>query len=267
MKVIAGANLKSENFFSEGTPTAQGSSFDLTIGHIFDHQGKKVDGIFNLRPGEIVQVVSAEVFALPANVTGHVTYKTTLTQKGIWALTVGIVDPGWDGPIATTLLNFSKIDHPLSVGDAFLRVTLLEHEAVATEKLRKSPPKHIYLNSIQKAAATLFPSTFLNSEAIAITAGEKVMERIHKDALVWIVCIALIFTVAQLAVSFASIKYSTAENVKSQLSRDEIAKLELELKSVKAQLSDIANAKRISDEEKRPTVNAQPASPTTKKDP
>lgn len=247
MKIIAGEELKSEDFFSEGTPKAQGSSFDLSIGHIFDHQGKKVDGVFNLKPGEIVQVASAEVFSLPANVTGHVTYKTTLTQKGIWALTVGIVDPGWDGPIATTLLNFSKVEYPLCVGDAFLRVSLFEHAFVEKSKLRKSAPKEAYLRTIQKGAASLFSPTFLNSEAIAVKAGEKVMERIQKDALGWIVCIALIFTVAQLAVSFASIKYSTSESVKAQLSRDEVQRLEEEIKALKLRLDVPTNTQSSGD--------------------
>src|SRR5690349_1007472 len=109
MTLVAGTELDAQKFFKGGKPSVQGSSFDLNIGCIFDHDGKKVDGIFTIEPGQMVQVVSAEVFSLPDHITGHVTYKTTLTKKGIWALTVGIVDPGWNGPIATTLLNFSKV--------------------------------------------------------------------------------------------------------------------------------------------------------------
>src|SRR5690348_9613144 len=106
MTLITGNALDPKTFFKEGQPSLQGSSFDLTIGSIFDQEGKKVEGLFTLKPGHMVQVVSTEVFNLSDRVTGHVTYKTTLTKKGIWALTVGIVDPGWDGPVATTLLNF-----------------------------------------------------------------------------------------------------------------------------------------------------------------
>lgn len=243
MKIIAAGDLEPEKFLIGGAPKAQGSSIDLTIGHIFDDQGNEVQGIFVLKPGEIVQVASAETFSLPANVTGHVTYKTSLTQDGIWALTVGIVDPGWDGPISTTLLNFGVSQYPISAGDAFLRVTLFEHEAVSEGKLRKAKPRATYLNEVKKRAATRFSKTFLNRDAIATSAAEHVMERIQSKALGWIVVVALVFTVAQLAVSFASIKYSTAENVKAQISRDEVQKLEDAVKALNAKIDSLTTAK------------------------
>ncbi|MEA2884836.1 MAG: hypothetical protein QOH32_4092 [Bradyrhizobium sp.] len=202
MTLITGKALDPTKFFKKGAPAIQPSSFDLTIGSIFDHTGKKVDGLFTIKPGHIVQVVSAEVFDLPDRVTGHVTYKTTLTKKGIWALTVGIVDPGWDGPVATTLLNFSRIDHAIAEGDAFLRVSLFEHEPVPS--VRKAPGQEEYLKDIQKTAASSFPITFLDSEKIAEVAGGKVLERVRKEALVWVACVALLFTLIQLAAPVVS---------------------------------------------------------------
>jgi deoxycytidine triphosphate deaminase len=204
MALVAGNSLDPKKFFKKGQPVIQGSSFDLTIGCIFDHEGKKVDGLFTIKPGHMVQVVSAEVFSLSDQVTGHVTYKTTLTRKGIWALTVGIVDPGWDGPVATTLLNFSRIDHSIAEGDAFLRVSFFEHEPVPAERVRKAPPLETYLRDIQKTAASSFPNTFLDSEKIASAAGSNVLERVRKEALVWVASIALLFTVIQLAAPLAS---------------------------------------------------------------
>lgn len=235
MTVIAAEALDPTKFFKAGSPVAQGSSFDLTIGCIFNQEGKKIEGPFTLKPGHIVQVASAEVFDLPANVTGHVTYKTTLTQKGIWALTVGIVDPGWDGPIATTLLNFSRADYPLAEGDAFLRVTLFEHAPVT--KLRKAPPLQEYLKNVQKAAASLFPPTFLNSEEIATQAGRKVMEQVRNQALAWIGGIAIIFTFMQFVADFASFKFATpSPNEGPHVSQEEAQGLHRELASIKSEL-------------------------------
>ena len=71
MTLITGNELVPTRFFSAGNPTVRESSFDLTIGSIFDHTGKKVDKSFNLEPGQMVQVVSAEVFNLSATTTGH----------------------------------------------------------------------------------------------------------------------------------------------------------------------------------------------------
>jgi hypothetical protein len=197
MTLLAGNALDPKRFFKSGTPQAQGSSFDLSIGCIFDPQGKKVEGPFTIKPGHMVQVVSSEELRLSDRVTGHVTYKTTLTRHGIWALTVGIVDPGWTGPIATTLLNFSRVDHSITQGDPFLRVSLFEHEPVPPEKLRKAPPLEVYLRDIQKIAACMFPVTFLNTTQIAEAAGKNVLKRIRIEALAWVVGIALVFTLMQ----------------------------------------------------------------------
>ena len=119
MRLITWENLNVERFFSSGTPVRRASSFDLTIGAIFNHRGQRIEGSYLLEPGQMVQVVSQEVFSLPRNITGHVTYKTSLTKKGIWALTVGIVDPGWKGPVATTLLNFVVLIMLLCLGRHF----------------------------------------------------------------------------------------------------------------------------------------------------
>ncbi len=209
MKLITGTELDSSKFFSRGTPTAQGSSFDLSIGKIYDKTGAEVKGPFTLKPGHMVQVVSAEVFALSNKITGHVTYKTGLTRMGIWALTVGIVDPGWDGPIATTLLNFSKVEHTIHVGDKFLRVSLFEHDPVPLTTIRHSPPLDDYLKDVQCLAASRFPSTFLNSDQIAEDAGKAVMNRIRTEALTWLGITAILFTLIQV---FAPPLYRAVEN-------------------------------------------------------
>lgn len=64
MSLLTGNALDPKRFFRAGNPRVQGSSFDLTIGCIFDHNGKKVDGPFTIRPGHMVQVVSSEELIL-----------------------------------------------------------------------------------------------------------------------------------------------------------------------------------------------------------
>jgi deoxycytidine triphosphate deaminase len=201
MTLVAGDGLASSRFFSSGTPRARGSSFDLTVGSIFDTEGKKVDGPFELKPGEMVQVVSAEVFDLSDSVTGHVTYKTELTKVGVWALTIGIVDPGWNGPVTTTLLNFSQISHAIAPGDAFLRVSLFEHEAVPPGSLVKIDSFEHYMADAQKKALTYFPSRFLQVDAVAQEASGKVIAKFQDNALLWIGAIAAGFTVITIFIS------------------------------------------------------------------
>ncbi len=230
MNLVTGDGLDSRKFFSRGNPGVQGSSFDLSIGKIFDDAGKELEGPFTLKPGHIVQVVSAEVFSLSNRVTGHVTYKTGLTRKGIWALTVGIVDPGWDGPIATTLLNFSRVDHTIHVGDKFLRVSLFEHEPVPDERLRKAPPLPDYLKEVQSLAASRFPTTFLDSDHIADDAAKHVLSRIRVEALAWFGLAAILFTVIQVFAPPAS------RVVDSRLSPSGIEDVKAELRDIKSRL-------------------------------
>ncbi|WP_420831805.1 dCTP deaminase domain-containing protein [Bradyrhizobium quebecense] len=243
MTLLAGSSLDQKRFFKSGNPQVQGSSFDLTIGCIFDHQGKRVDGPFTIRPGHMVQVVSSEELKLSDRLTGHVTYKTTMTKNGIWALTVGIVDPGWEGPIATTLLNFSRIDQSVAEGDAFLRVSFFEHEAVSPDKLRKAPSLENYLKDIQKIAASRFPTTFLNTTEITEAAGKAVLSEIRSNALAWVVGIALLFTVAQITIQLVAPWLPSAGRPTSsevEALRDRVTSLQEKLLKLEAGASSLA---------------------------
>ena len=263
MTLLAGTQLNAANFFEPGAPMPgqQGSSFDLTIGAVYDDDGNRVDGPFRLKPGHIVQVVSAEIFKLPPTITGHVTYKTTLTQKGIWALTVGIVDPGWNGPVATTLLNFSRVEHAIAAGDSFLRVSLFEHQDVPPARLRPAPLLAEYLMNVRKAASTLFPKTFLNSDEISAQAGRNVMETVRNQALAWIAGIAVIFTVLQFAADFISLKLSQP-TLPSQISYEDVIGLQRDLQTVKDELRKLRETREQTSNpvapQTKPTVPDQP---------
>lgn len=265
MTLVAGSGLDPKRFFKSGNPQVQGSSFDLTIGCIFDDHGKRVDGPFTLNPGHMVQVVSAEEIQLSDRLTGHVTYKTTMTRHGIWALTVGIVDPGWEGPIATTLLNFSKIPQAVAEGDAFLRVSFFEHEPAA--KLRTAPSLENYMKDIQKIAASKFPITFLDTNTITEAAGKRVLDRIRSDALAWVVGIALLFTVAQITVQLIapwipSAGRPTASEVEAL--RDRLTSLQEKLLKLEAGAPALAAqqaAAQLPAPASSPAATAAPASP------
>lgn len=224
MKLLAADDLDATSFFSEGQPLKRGSSFELSIGVIVDKDGNRTTGPFVLKPGEMVQVVSKEVFRLPNDVTGHVTYKTALTRHGIWALTVGIVDPGWEGPIGTTLLNFSRVDFPIDRGLTFLRVTLFKHSTVPDALLPKPVTSPEYIRDIQKIASTKFSRTFLNSDEIVEKAGGAVIDRMQKIVLAWITVIAAVFTIIQVILTILPIGLNYYLNSPSNKGIEELRK-------------------------------------------
>jgi deoxycytidine triphosphate deaminase len=240
--LLAADALDPKKYFkADSAVIRQGSSFDLTIGHIYNSDGEPIIGPFKLKPNHMVQVVSAQVFNLPNDVTGHVTYKTSLTSEGIWALTVGIVDPGWDGPIATTLLNFSKIERSIAPGDPFLRVTLFEHAPVSSNQCREAKGGvGAYLRRVQEDASSIFPKTFLNQKVLARRAGERAASKMRKQAWGWAGVIAAIFALAQIVTSYVQPSlviplFSRPDTV----SLREFLELKAELQSTKDHVKDL----------------------------
>jgi len=148
------------------------STYDLTIGDIFavgpaNVKRRRKDGPekrYFIGPREMVFVLSKERFALPSNVTGVATLRTTFTKDGLLALNVGIIDPLFSGPISTALLNFSDRPVEIFVGQKFFRVLFLEHDDVAafSPANSESVEQQIYIRELEKKAYSEFPKTYLN---------------------------------------------------------------------------------------------------------
>ena len=140
------------------------STYDATVGEIINEGATHYDNSFVLPARGMVWVVSRESFCLPQNVTGLATLRTTWTHSGILALNVGVVDPGWNGPLATALVNFSNANFEIVRGSGFLRVLFLTHaetDAVKNEKSRRT-----YLSEIREKSSRI-PNTFLNLKSLA----------------------------------------------------------------------------------------------------
>ena len=101
------------------------ASYDLSVGKIISVEGKEVSE-FRLKPPGIVEIISHEKVKLPKDVVGYAMVKTSLCNEGILALNIGVVDPGYQGYLSTTLLNFGNKEFLLNINDVFLRLTFLE---------------------------------------------------------------------------------------------------------------------------------------------
>ena len=129
------------------------------------HEGKTHDGPSYVLPARgMVWVVSNEKFVLPNDITGLATLKTTWTHNGILALNVGIVDPGWNGPLATALVNFSNTNFEIERGAAFLRVLFMLHAKTSAKDILMD--KKAYMGQIRDKSSKI-PSTFLDSKSLA----------------------------------------------------------------------------------------------------
>ena len=154
----------------------QPGGYDVTIGEIIDADGGNIGTEYFLIPPQgIVWVVSQETIVLPKNVLSYATVRTFLTNEGLLALNIGIIDPLWSGPVATSLVNFGDSTVRVKKGEKFLRLTF--HLMEEPEKEMKTvKDRGEYISKTQDRARKHFGSSFLNIS--------KNLERIQRKAFV-----------------------------------------------------------------------------------
>ena len=123
--LLSGEEIKASGVVAESEEKFyRAATYDLSVGDIVLDGGKTWEGAaYDLKPGGMVRVVSKETLALPDSITGHVLLKNDLCTKGVLAINIGVVDPGFNGPISSTLINFGRADYEVRKGIAFLRVS------------------------------------------------------------------------------------------------------------------------------------------------
>ena len=53
---------------------------------------------------------------LPHEITGHALLKNELYRKGVLAINIGVIDPGFEGPLSSILINFGREDFVVKRG-------------------------------------------------------------------------------------------------------------------------------------------------------
>ncbi|MES2112506.1 MAG: hypothetical protein V4577_27380 [Bacteroidota bacterium] len=141
-------------------------SYDLTAGKIITLDNNVLEE-FEIPPQSMAIVVSNETFNLKdKNIVGYTTVKNTLSRKGIMAVNVGLVDPGYVGPISSILLNFGKTSVLLKKGDSFLRMTFQKFTPLKKEDFPKGIQTiqldyDTYVEQRKNEANTYLDSSFL----------------------------------------------------------------------------------------------------------
>jgi hypothetical protein len=170
--VLNREEIKAAGIVSGAVPkSCRPTTYDATIGDIISEGELWEKDTFVLPKRGVVWVVSAEEFAFADTKTGLATLKTTWTHKGVLALNVGVVDPGWKGPLATAMVNFSNGPVPIKKGDPFFRVMVFDHKATAYDAVVK--PRDVYLAEIQEKS-TRFSNTFLDVNSLVDDVAGKV---------------------------------------------------------------------------------------------
>jgi deoxycytidine triphosphate deaminase len=212
------------------------TTYDATVGEIIHNGTTHKDETFELPASGMVWVVSHERFALPPDLTGLATLRTTWTHSGILALNVGVVDPGWNGPLATAVVNFSSIPFEIKKGDGFLRVLFLKH-------LQSTASVHqietdAYLRQIRDRSAKI-PKTFLSIDSLA----QEILNKLYGSSIFssWVARIGVTLAVIALVVGVFSIFIPLAYGVSTEymLRRADLASIKSSIDQLEKQQNEL----------------------------
>ncbi len=136
------SRIRSEGLVSPFRREAfRGSVHELLVGKVVDPRGTTFSlfedagagaatDVFELKPREVVTIVSREIVRCPDDMTLLISLTRGLTDGGVLALDGGIVDPGYEGPLSVTVINLSASSRALSLKDSFGRVAFFGHDKV-----------------------------------------------------------------------------------------------------------------------------------------
>ena len=208
LNLLSGEEIESlalvEN--SDDKALYRASTYNLSIGDIIPAGPAAGESEYILPPGGTVQVVSKELLKLPNNVTGHALLKNELCRKGVLAINIGVVDPGFHGPISSILINFGRRDFIVKRGAEFMRISF--HLCNPSPKANESPKyaRQQYVSQVRDGVAAYIAPTFLNMEATAEKAAETAFASFKNALIIWAtvaaVLLALLAIFAPLGASF-----------------------------------------------------------------
>lgn len=181
------------------------TSYDLGIGEIIDSTGSRHSEVgYAIKPQEIVWLVSRENVTLPANITAHANIRTSLCNRGLLALNFGIVDPGWSGPLATAIVNFSKREYFLRIEEKFLRLSFFCHNTPSREIKPNVIDRREYIHERIGIAKTDFGTTFLNIDELSENVAERILNKKKEHWIIYGAVVSIFFGIFVIFISIAT---------------------------------------------------------------
>jgi len=232
--VLSEQSIRDANLIQRARPdNFRAGSYDLVIRDLITPIGEVVSE-FLLPPQGVIKVISAESVQLPAHIIGYVLVKTKLCNEGVLALNIGIVDPGFDGPLQSTLINFGKTNIRLRSGDVFSRISF--HFLDRAESSRSITPQKyddVRRSAISYMDRYLAP-TFLDIEKTSEKAAEKAFGDFRGAVLKFLPIVA--FGVALLTFG---LNFGNMWLVNSYMKPQDIAKTEISTDKLEARLKEL----------------------------
>jgi dUTPase len=250
--LLSGEEIKANALVDQGEEKLfRASTYDLSVGDIIPAGGEICgDSKYSLPPGGMVRVVSKESLKLPDTITGHVLLKNELCTRGVLAINIGVVDPGFEGPISSTLINFGRETCVVEKGIPFLRVSFHRSPQSPKSKASAKYDRDAYLKRVKQEVLAYSGPTFLNMDAMTAKAAEKALVSFKEGLVMWAtfiaVLIALLAIFAPLGASYVD-KYivsrdQTESHLEQAVQKKVEERYEIRLKSLSDQVDQLRKA-------------------------
>lgn len=222
LSLLSGEEISSLGLVENSTDDNlfRASTYDLSIGEIIPAGSVSGGAAFSLPPGGTVRVVSRELLKLPNYITGHALLKNELCRRGILAINIGVIDPAFEGPISSILINFGQTNFVVKQGDPFLRISF--HRCPPSSKAK--PVKYDrqqYIALAKTEVDAYMAPTFLNMEATAAKAAESAFVSFKNGLVIWATLVAVLLAgiaiFAPLGASFVDRRLAIHEQRDRQL--------------------------------------------------
>jgi dUTPase len=195
LSLLSGEEIKSLALVQGSTndDLYRASTYDLSIGEIIPAKSAATGSSYKLPAGGTVRVVSKEFVKLPNDVTGHALLKNELCRKGVLAINIGVIDPGFEGPLSSILINFGKEDFMVQAGAPFLRISFLRCPvSPKADGSKKYKNKEEYVSGTRDEVMAYMAPTFLNMDATAERAAERVIEKFKNNLVIWATIVGIL---------------------------------------------------------------------------
>lgn len=202
--VLNGKEIKEGNFIRRAKDdNFTAASYNLSIGKIVTMDGKSHDE-YVIPPRGMVLLVSEEIFQMPTTIIGFTTIKNSLSVKGLLAINIGIVDPKWNKPISSAIINFGSEKQFVQKGDCFLRMTFQQIKAYDRKDLLD-----INNQSIENENEVIFKDYLTERKKIAVSSLSETFLSINeiKEEITWKVLGRFIKTIGYVAAGLAIIAF------------------------------------------------------------
>jgi deoxycytidine triphosphate deaminase len=195
--LLSGEEIKLYGLVDNGEDKLfRASTYDLSVGHIIPIDGQTCkDSTYSLPPGGMVRVVSKESLQLPDTITGHVLLKNELCTRGVLAINIGVADPGYKGPLSSTLINFGRERCLVEKGVPFLRVSFHRCRPSPKSKSSVQYEPESYLARVKQEVLAYSAPTFLNMEVMTAKAAQKALKSFKDLLIVWATLLAVLIAV------------------------------------------------------------------------